>query len=420
MTAAQRAPRGDAGPTEGELHPAGDWVGTRLPRKEDPRLLRGRGRFVDDIERAGLLHACFVRSPHASAEIAGLDLTRTREAAGVVAALTGEDLGSPGLTAILQREEFTPTRMPILAQRRVRYVGEPLAIVLAGDPYLAEDGAELAQADYRVRSAVSSAAAATATDAPRVHEELIGNTFLDFSPFTDPGIDEVFASAPCVVTVRTHTGRQNAMPLEPRGCLAEWVDRDEQLVLHVSTQVPHQVRTAVARCLGLAESAVRVIAGDVGGGFGMKCVVGREEIAVAAAALRLRRGVKWIEDRRDGLIASVHGREQSYLARAAFDEQGQILALDAQIDCDVGAYSVFPFTSGVEPLMAATELPGVYRVPRYRVRSRGIATNKAPTAPYRGVSRPQIVLVMERLMERAAEELGIDSLALRRINLIDT
>jgi carbon-monoxide dehydrogenase large subunit len=153
--------------------------------------------------------------------------------------------------------------------------------------------------------------------------------------------------------------------------------------MHVSTQVPHQVRSGVAQALGVPERTVRVIAPDVGGGFGLKCVVGREELAVAAAALRLRRPVLWVEDRHENLTASFHGHEQHYEIRAAFDGGGRILGLDAEIDCDVGAYSAYPFTCAVEPLMAATELPGIYKVPAYRARGRAIATNKAPTAPYR-------------------------------------
>jgi aerobic carbon-monoxide dehydrogenase large subunit len=188
--------------------------------------------------------------------------------------------------------------------------------------------------------------------------------------------------------------------------------------VHVSTQVPHQVRSAIAQATGVSERSVRVVAPDVGGGFGLKCVVGREEVVVAAAAMRLRRPVKWIEDRQENLTAAFHGHEQRYDVRAAFDHEGRILGLAADIRCDVGAYSAFPFTCAVEPLMAATELPGAYRVPAYRARGRGIATNKAPTAPYRGVSRPQLVLVMERLMEKAAARLGLDPLDVRRRNLI--
>jgi carbon-monoxide dehydrogenase large subunit len=383
-------------------------------------LLTGRGCFVDDLQRSALLHAAFVRSPIAAAAISSVDVTGAASAEGVRAAFTADDLGLGGLTALLEREEFVPTTMPVLAVDQVRYVGEPVAIVLGEDPYAAEDGTERAVIDYQPRQAVTSIADAMAGNAHQVHDELTENTYLDVRPFGDEGIDELFAEAPCVVSASVRTGRQNAVPLEPRGCLAEWVERDEQLVLHLSTQVPHQVRTAVARCLRLEERQVRVIVPDVGGGFGLKCVVGREEIACAASALRLRRPVKWIEDRREGLFASFHGRQQEYEARAALSEDGTILALDADIRCDVGAYSVFPFTCGVEPLMASSELPGVYRVPRYRARARGVATNKAPTAPYRGVSRPQIVLVMERLMERAARELYMDPLELRRRNLIDT
>lgn len=397
----------------------GEWVGARVPRREDPRLLTGRGHFVDDIERPGLLHAAFARSPIAAGTIGSLDVAAARVAPGTASVFTAADLAAGGLTALLERPEFTPTTMPVLATDRVRYVGEPVAVALASDPYAAEDAAERVTVDYRPSTAVSTVTAALAASAPPVHDELKANTFLDVAPFSDDGLDGVFSDAACVVTTGTETGRQCALPLETRGCLAEWVDRDEQLVLHISTQVPHQVRTAVAGCLGLAERSVRVVVPDVGGGFGLKCVVGREEVAVAAAALLLRRPVKWIEDRREALTASFHGREQSYSARAAFDAGGYILGLDADIACDVGAYSAFPFTCGVEPLMASSELPGVYRVPRYRARARAIATNKAPTAPYRGVSRPQIVLVMERLMERAARELGMDAVELRRRNLID-
>lgn len=388
-------------------------VGTSVPRREDPRLLTGRSRFVDDLERHGLLHAAFVRSPIASGDITGLD------PAGGRGVFTAADLGLTGITALLERDEFTPTTMPVLAEDRVRHVGEPVALVVADDPYAAEDETERVRVDYRPRPAITSIDDAHRSGGPAVHDELTGNAFLDTAAFADEDIDEVFAGAAQVVRTSLRSQRQNALPLETRGCLAEWVERDEQLVLHLSTQVPHQVRTAVARCLRLPERQVRVVVPDVGGGFGLKCVVGREEIAVAAAAMRLGKPVKWVEDRRDGLFASFHGREQRYEVRAAFDADGRLLALDADVQCDVGAYSAFPFTSGVEPLMAASELPGVYRVPRYRARTRGVATNKAPTAPYRGVSRPQIVLVMERLMERAARELGLDPLQLRRRNLID-
>jgi aerobic carbon-monoxide dehydrogenase large subunit len=291
-------------------------------------------------------------------------------------------------------------------------------MVVAADAYLAEDGAELVEVDWDPGPAVAGLAAALADGAPQVHPEASGNCLVDLLMFDDERLGGILAGAAVVVGGEFTSARVAAMPLEGRACLAEWDDRDGQLVLHVSTQVPHQVRSGVAQALGIPERAVRVVAPDVGGGFGLKCVVGREEVAVAAAALRLRRPVRWTEDRQENLSASFHGHEQRYQVRAAFDGAGRILGLDAAIDCDVGAYSAYPFTCAVEPLMAASELPGIYKVPAYRVRGRGIATHKAPTAPYRGVSRPQIVLVMERLMEKAAAQLHLDPLDVRRLNMI--
>ncbi|MEE4597675.1 xanthine dehydrogenase family protein molybdopterin-binding subunit [Streptomyces sp. DSM 41524] len=395
-------------------------VGRSVARREDPRLLSGRGRFVDDIELPGMLHAQFVRSTVAHGTITEIDLTRVRQVPGVVAAFTAADLELGDITAQLGRplSEFVPTAMPVLARDRVRYVGEPVAVVVARDPYLAEDGLEAAKVTYAPLPPITCEEQALAPDAPRVHAEAAGNTLVDVGLFATEGIDEIFDQAPCVVHVDVRTGRQNALPLETRGAVAQWDAREEQLVLHTCTQTPHQVRTVASRCLRLDERAVRVIVPDMGGGFGLKCVVGREEIATAAAALRLGRPVKWIEDRKDALSASFLAREQHYTARAAFDSDGRILGLDADVVCDMGAYSCYPFTAGIEPLMASAEMPGVYKVPAYRVRGRAITTNKAPTAPYRGVSRPSYVMAMERLMERAARELRLDPVEIRRRNVI--
>ncbi|GAA1275250.1 xanthine dehydrogenase family protein molybdopterin-binding subunit [Streptomyces javensis] len=395
-------------------------VGRSVARREDPRLLSGRGRFVDDIELPGMLHAQFVRSTVAHGTISEIDLTGVRQVPGVVAAFTAADLELGDITARLGRplSEFVPTAMPVLARDRVRYVGEPVAVVVARDPYLAEDGLEAAKVTYAPLPPITCEEQALAPGAPRVHAEAAANTLVDVGLFATEGIDEIFDQAPCVVHVDVRTGRQNALPLETRGAVAQWDAREEQLVLHTCTQTPHQVRTAASRCLRLDERAVRVIVPDMGGGFGLKCVVGREEIATAAAALRLGRPVKWIEDRKDALSASFLAREQHYTARAAFDADGRILGLDADVVCDMGAYSCYPFTAGIEPLMASAEMPGVYKVPAYRVRGRAITTNKAPTAPYRGVSRPSYVMAMERLMERAARELRLDPVEIRRRNVI--
>ncbi|MFI9387913.1 xanthine dehydrogenase family protein molybdopterin-binding subunit [Kutzneria sp. NPDC052558] len=398
----------------------GRWVGASVPRREDPRLLTGRGRFVDDIQLPGMLHAGFVRSTVAHGAILDVDLSAVRAVDGVVAAYAATDLALGDIVALLDRppEEFVPTAMPILARDKVRFVGEPVALVVARDPYAVEDGIEAAAVTYKPLDAIVSQETAFAENAALVHEEAVGNVLLDVSMFDTPGVDEAFAAAGCVVEVITRTGRQNALPLETRGVVASWDDHDDQLLVQTCTQVPHQVRTVLARSLGMPERAVRVVVPDMGGGFGQKCVVGREEIAVAAAAKRLDRPVKWIEDRREALTAGFLAREQHYRTRAAFDTDGRITALDVDIVCDMGAYSCYPFTAGIEPLMASAEMPSVYQVPAYRVRGRAMASNKAPTAPYRGVSRPQYVMAIERVMERAARELGMDPVEVRRRNLI--
>ena len=393
----------------------------RPPDAARARPVHGRPEPDDPDPRtsgAGLLHAAFVRSPHAHARINAINTAAAVKADGVVDVVTAASLGHPYLLAMLEREEFTPTRMPILAGETVRFVGEPVAVVIADDPYRAEDAIELVEVDWDPQPAVTSIEQAEAPAAPRLHPDASGNRLVDLLMFDDDRLAAIFAGAALTVSATFASARVAALPLEGRACLAEWDDRDDQLVMHTSTQVPHQVRSGVAQALGLPERQIRVIAPDVGGGFGLKCVVSREEVAVAAAALRLRRPVRWTEDRQENLTAAFHGHEQRYQVRAAFDDDGRILALDALIDCDTGAYSVFPFTCAVEPLMAATELPGVYKVPAYRARGRAVATNKAPAAPYRGVSRPQIVLVMERLMEKAAAALDLDPLGVRRRNLI--
>ena len=280
-------------------------------------MLLGRGRFVGDLTRPGLLHAAFVRSPHAHALVNKIDGTAASQAPGVEGLFTAESLGHPYLLAMLERDEFVPTAMPILAGDKVRFVGEPVAVVIADDAYRAEDAAELVEVDWDPQPAVASMEAAIAAGAPRLHDH--GNCLVDLLMFDDDRLPEIFAEAAATVSATFRSARVAALPLEGRACLAEWDDRDDQLVMHVSTQVPHQVRSGVAQALGLPERSIRVIAPDVGGGFGLKCVVGREEVAVAAAALRLRRPVRWTEDRQENLTAAFHGHEQRYQVRAAFD-----------------------------------------------------------------------------------------------------
>jgi aerobic carbon-monoxide dehydrogenase large subunit len=374
--------------------------------------------FVDDIERPWALHAAFVRSSYGAARVREVSVEEALELPGVEAVVTYSDLeGYSGLTPMLHRPEFSAVEGPLLSEDAIRHSGEPVAMVLADSPHAAEDGAEAVAVEYEPREPVISLDAALAEDAPAVHEEVEGNVLLDVRDPDDEEIDKIFEGAHIVVEATFDTGRVAAVPMEGRACLADWDAREDTLILHTSTQVPFVVRTALADVLGLPQQRIRVIAPDVGGGFGQKCVVSREELLVSIAALSYGRPVKWTEDRQENLTAAFHGHEQRYEASAAFDKEGKLLALKADILCDVGAYSCYPFTCAVEPLMAATEMPGVYQLQRFWSRARAVTTNKVPMAPYRGVSRPQFTFVMERLMQKAAKRLGLDAVEIRRRNL---
>lgn len=403
------------------VHPDGSekWVGRSVRRVEDDRHLTGRSLFVDDIERSNVLYASFVRSSFGAAKVSRVTTEDALQIPGVEAILTADSLGDQaGFNAVLHRPEFVATEMPFLAEGAVRHAGEPVAMVLADSPHTAEDGADAVTVDYEPENPILTLDAAMAEDARPVHGYLEGNVLLDVIMSDDPEVEKVMAEAPVVVEGTFNTGRVTAVPMEARACLAEWDSREDVLTLHTSTQVPFIVRTALADALNMPQQSIRVVAPDVGGGFGQKCVAAREEALVTLAALKLERPVKWTEDRQENLMASFHGHEQRYNAAAAFDVDGKLLALKTDIVCDVGAYSCYPFTCGVEPLMAATEMPGGYRLPHYRARTRAVATNKAPMAPYRGVSRPQFTFVMERLMQKAAKRFDTNEVEIRRRNLV--
>lgn len=387
------------------------WVGRRLPRFEDPPLLRGEGRFAADLA-GGSLHLRFVRSPLPHGRIVSVD------APGHVTMFTADDLAGVGpLRPLLHREDYRPVEQPILARDTVRFAGEPMAAVLAGTPEEAEDAAEQVFADIEPMDHVTDAAAAVRPGAPAVHEHVPGNTVVDARYQTD-GVDEAFASAAAVVEFDLRSRRQSAMPLEARGSVASYDRRSGRTTLFASVQSPHVVRTVIADLIGMPEADLRVAAPDVGGAFGQKFCLAVEDVATVWAARRLRTAVSWVEDRRENLTASFHSRDHRYRVRGAFDGGARLLAVDADLLCNVGAYSCYPVTYGVEPLMAMAEFPGPYDFRFYRVRSRGVATNTCPMAPYRGVSRPVITLAVERLMDLAAARFGIEPDEIRRRNLI--
>ena len=387
------------------------WVGRPLPRYEDPVLLRGRGRYTADLARdARILR--FVRSPVARGR------TLTVSAPPEVPILTAAALGDiKPICPLLDRPDYVPIAQPILAYERVNYVGEPIAAVIADSAAEAEDLAEQVTVEIAAEMPVVTLDEALAPDAPLVHDTAPRNTLID-ARFETSGVAPALAAAHQMVEFTFTSGRQAAVPLETRGAAAVFDPATGRVTLSASTQMPHLLRTGISDVLGIPESELRVVAPEVGGGFGQKMPLIPEYVVAVWAARHFACTVAWIEDRLENLTASFHARDQRLHLRAAFDADGRLLAVDADVLCNVGAYSSFPATCGVEPLMAVADLPGPYRVPEYRVRARGVASNTCPMAPYRGVSRPVITAAIERLMDCAATRLGLDTLEIRRRNLI--
>jgi len=388
------------------------WVGRSIRRVEDPALVQGHGRFTADLKAD--LHVRFVRSPMAAGRIVRLTIP---DGADV---LTAKDTAGIGkIRPLLHRPDYVAVAQPVLAEGVVRFVGEPVAAAIAATPAEAEDIVEAVELEIEETEPVVDVRDALAAGAPRVHAGTQHNVLVEGRVKTD-GFDAVMASAAHVVEIELRTGRQNATPMEARGCHAELDPRTGRITLTCSTQSPHVVRTGIAELVGMPEADLRVVAPDVGGGFGQKMSVPPEYVVVVHICRTLRKSVSWIEDRRENLMASHHSRDMRLKVRGAFDANAKLIALEGEIAANVGAYSVYPITCGVEPLMAMAELTGPYDVQQYACVSRGVATNTCPMAPYRGVSRPVITFSMERLMDTAAARLGLDPVDIRRRNLIDT
>lgn len=379
-----------------------------LGRREDARLLAGRGSFVADHPRIGMVEVAFVRSPLAHARVLSVDTSDARAMEGVVAVVTAADLDDVAALPDLHQRARPVGQFP-LARDRVRYVGAPVVAVVARDRYLAEDAAEAVVVEYDELPVLGSIDAALAPDAPILHDGWPDNRVVTVEP-VNPELDEVFARSR-VISGEYRMHRHTAMPMETRGVLAE-VD-GTRLRVRTSTQVPHVERTVLARTLGLAEDRIQVIAGDVGGGFGGKLHVYPEDVVVAWLALWLRRPVRWIEDRREHLVASSHAREQRHNLEAAVDADGRILAVRASIVCDVGSGEILP--PGISPsFVSAASVTGPYRIPVASAAITCVVTNKTPSGAYRGFGTPEMVFALERLIERVARETGQDSVALRR------
>lgn len=394
--------------------PAGRLVGRALPRQEDPRLLRGRGRYVADLAPAGVLHLAVVRSPHAHARIVALDASGARKHAGVVAVLSAADLaGVNALPVLAHPPGQRHGDFPVLASDWVRYAGQPVAAVVADDRYTAQDALEAVRVEYDPAPAVTDVLRATAPGAPRLYDAWPDNVAVGRE--VGPGIpDGLFASAHTVVEATFTAPRQAAAPLEGRALCAAF-DRDAgTLTVWASSQAPHQFRTVLADVLGLDEERIHVIVPDVGGGFGVKLHYYPEDVLACVAAMRLGRPVKWVEERSEHFVATVHAREQVIRARAAFDDRGTLLGLDVHVRGDVGAHL---HTKGGGPIfLGGAVLPGQYAVRHFRARLEGVVTNKVPSGAYRGFGMQQAAFVIERLMDMAAGRLDLDPAEIRRRN----
>jgi carbon-monoxide dehydrogenase large subunit len=399
--------KGDAGATLGN-----NWVGRSLRRVEDPALVIGQGRFTGDLPAA--LWVRFVRSSVASGRIVRI---AAPDGATVV---TAADLAAvKPIRPMLHKFNYVPISQPVLANDVVRFVGEPVAAVVAASREEAEDFADLVEVEIAELPAVVDARAALAPGAPHVHGEAPGNVIVEGKVKT-PGCDAKMASAQRRIRIDVRSHRQNALPMEPRAAHAVWDPASRRVTLNCATQMPHAMRTIIAELINMPESDLRVIAPDVGGGFGQKMSLAAEFVVVTWLARKLETSVAWAEDRRENLIACFHSRDQYISLEGAFDNDAKLVALSADILANVGAYSCYPTTSGVEPLMALAEMPGPYDVREYACVSRGIVTNTCPMAPYRGVSRPVITFTIERLMDKAAAAFGLDPVEIRRRNLIKT
>lgn len=393
------------------------YVGARITRLEDPRLITGQARYIDDLALPGMLHVRLVRSELAHAKIISVDTSALQDGFSHALVFTGADTGSLGIRAVADLPGVQSFTQPLLAQGRVRFVGEAIAAVLTDESYAAEDAAERVFVDYEPLPVLADVTAATATDAPRLFDTWRNNLFVEQTR-KGGDIDAARNQARHIVRRTYRNQRQAGVPMECRGVIATLDPTGRILSVWSSTQIPHLLRTYLAEELKWPENQIQVIAPEVGGGFGVKGHVFGEEVLVAWLAIRTRRPVKWIEDRREHLIASIHAREHVHTLEAYVSAEGKVLGLKADITADVGAYSVWPFTAGSDPGMVAKVLPGPYDLAAYEATYRAVATNKCPLGTYRGVGRPAAVFSQERLMDEIAIELDIDPFELRERNLI--
>ncbi len=388
-------------------------IGARVPRKEDARHLAGKGNFVADMAMPGLCEVAFLRSPLAHARISA---TRIPEDIAAQVVLRQTMVDALDIVAPSTLPSYQVSAQPPLASGKVRFVGEPVAMAFAGTRAEAEDLVERVEVDYDELPVYADVWSALSPQGELVHTQWQDNRFVTLR--ADKDFAALAAQAEVKVQRRIELSRQCMVPMEGKAVLAYWDFQSDQLVVCSATQVPHLIRTGLAQLLDLPEERVRVISPDVGGAFGYKCVLQQEELCVAWLAKTYRRPFRYLEDRREHLIAGANSRQHHYDVTAYADRQGRLLAIDAVITIDGGAYSVWPFTVGLEPGQAVGNLPGPYDFRGYRCETRCVATNKPGFVPYRGVARTGVCFAMELLMDALAREVGRDPWEVRLDNLV--
>jgi carbon-monoxide dehydrogenase large subunit len=398
----------------------GRYVGSRMLRKEDARLVTGHGRFLDDLSLPGMVWVAVVRSPMAHARITRVDTSSALELPGVVAAYSGADLASEWAAALPCAWPITPeTRIPThwpVAQDKSRLVGDPVAVVVADTRERAVDAAEAVDVDYEQLPAVTSIEEALAEGAPVIHEEFGDNICYRDLKITAGDVDKVFAEAPVTVKERYYHPRLIPNAMEPRGVLAQPMPVTGEMTLWSSTQIPHILRTVLALTLGIPESKFRVIAPDVGGAFGSKLDVYGEEAICLAVARKLGVPVKWVEERSEGYMATIHGRDVVQDVEVAATEEGRLLGVRAKVLCDMGAYCQL-VAPGIQ-VLGATLFSGVYKAKAGSFECTAVFTNRTPTDAYRGAGRPEATYAIERIMDALARRVGKDPAELRRMNFM--
>ena len=395
-----------------EARASAQGIGARLGRKEDDRLLRGRGQFVADIQLPAMKDVAFLRSPVAHARIRGISIPPAQRSSTFTAA---DLVGVRPIRAVSGLRGFKVSEQPPLATDKLRHVGELAAMCVGPTRAQAEDLAASVTLDLAELPAVYDMLEARKSSTVLVHEHWGDNVFLE--TFIDVDISKAF-DAPIKVSREIRTARQCMAPIEGRGVVAFWDTRLEQLTVYSACQMPHIVRTGLSECLGLEEGQVRIIAPDVGGGFGYKGILLPEEICLGWLAMHCGHPVRWIEDRREHLIAGANCREHHYRITAYAERDGRLRGIDCEAAVDSGAYSSYPFSACLEAAQVASILPGPYDFPAYRCRTFSVATNKCPILPYRGVARTGVCFALELVLDAIAREAGIEPHEVRERNLV--